>query len=56
MHVHHDRVTPSMADMRKIPAITILLIANITLATPQDYDFQHEIFQPEEYPTIFRPA
>jgi hypothetical protein len=42
MRVHCDRMTPGIVDMKKIPAITIMLIANLTLAIPQEYDFYDE--------------
>lgn len=42
MRVQCDQVTPGMADMKKIPAIAVLLIANLSLAIPQEYDFYDE--------------
>ena len=41
--------------MKKFPVIAILVLRNLSLAIPQDCEFQHEIFQPEgisyDYPT-----
>jgi ligand-binding sensor domain-containing protein len=46
---------PRDLSMKKYFTIIILLIINLTQEIPQDYEFQHEIFQPEgisyDYPT-----